>query len=115
MEQDYDVHGRGYWHCPKLDEKKTSAAPHGPDTEQRDPSTKEKANLLSSLCKDGLHRPPEVKKPAAMLAAPMEYKTSKDLNDLRLAARAKGQCGIVLDGRRGLVCNKANSHYGSCD
>ncbi len=57
MEQEFDEVGRGYWHCPRLDEKKDSQDPHGPDTEQRDPALKADANLISSMCADGFHRP----------------------------------------------------------
>lgn len=57
MQQEFDEFGRGYWHCPRLDEKKSSADPHGPNTEERNTSLKVDANLISSKCFDGAHRP----------------------------------------------------------
>jgi len=56
--QEFDEAGRGYWRCPELDKRGDSAAPENiPDTEQRDPAMKDEANLVSSLCFDGQHRP----------------------------------------------------------
>lgn len=58
MQQEFDEFGRGYWHCPRLDEKKDSGTQGGPvDTEERNPALKVDANLISSKCLDGLHRP----------------------------------------------------------
>jgi hypothetical protein len=57
MKQEFDDHGRGYWFCPKLDKKKDSGDPNGPDTEERHPVLKADANLISSKCLDGEHRP----------------------------------------------------------
>jgi hypothetical protein len=57
MKQEFDDFGRGYWHCPNLDKKKDSGDPNGPDTEERYPVLKADANLVSSLCYNGEHRP----------------------------------------------------------
>ncbi len=51
----YDEHGRGYWLCKDLDTRGDSE--DGVDKEVREPSVRCQANLLSSLCEDGLHRP----------------------------------------------------------
>lgn len=58
MTQDFDAFGRGYWLCPDLDKKKDSGDESSTvDTEKRDPVVKADANLVSSLCVDGRHRP----------------------------------------------------------
>lgn len=55
--------GRLYYSCPGLDDMGDSAAPYGDparqegDHEARQPSTEADANLISSLCNDGQHRP----------------------------------------------------------
>lgn len=56
MEQEFDEVGRGYSLCPDLG-KQPYESGKPTDDEVRYPSTKARANLLSSLCKDGLHRP----------------------------------------------------------
>jgi hypothetical protein len=58
MRQEFDAVGRGYWHCPNLDNKKSSGDTDGPDTEFREPAElASEANLISSKCIDGRHRP----------------------------------------------------------
>lgn len=57
MEQEFEEHGRGYWLCPGMDTQRSSSDPGTPDSEFREPSTEDDANLVSSLCDDGLHRP----------------------------------------------------------
>lgn len=56
MEQEFDEVGRGYELCPDLG-KHPYESGKPTDDEVRYPSTKAAANLLSSLCKDGMHRP----------------------------------------------------------
>jgi hypothetical protein len=56
--QEFDEVGRGYWNCPGLDHVGSSSDTDVEDPHEfREPSTKAEANLLSSLCADGLHRP----------------------------------------------------------
>lgn len=57
MKQEFDEQGRGYWLCPDLDKKGSSGDCSGIDKEYREPALKEDANLVSSLCIDGQHRP----------------------------------------------------------
>jgi hypothetical protein len=58
-EQEFDEQGRGYWNCPGMnvqeagESKDADAHVH----EVRYESTKAEANLVSSKCKDGKHRP----------------------------------------------------------
>jgi hypothetical protein len=58
-DQEFDEHGRGYWVCPGMDAQipggSNSADRHLHET--RSPALKANANLVSSLCKDGKHRP----------------------------------------------------------
>jgi len=58
-EQEFDELGRGYWNCPGMNTQEggSSADADQHPHEVRFPSTKAEANLLSSLCKDGKHRP----------------------------------------------------------
>lgn len=57
-EQGYDSVGRTYYDAPALDLKGKSSGEDGhEDGEIRNPATKETANLISSLCQDGQHRP----------------------------------------------------------
>jgi hypothetical protein len=55
MKQEFDEVGRGYWNAPDLDVKGSSAS--GVDVEFREPCLKDEANLISSKCHDGMHRP----------------------------------------------------------
>lgn len=57
-EQEFDELGRGYWNCPGMNtqEARSSGDPDH-SHEIRFPSTKAEANLVSSLSKDGKHRP----------------------------------------------------------
>lgn len=63
--QEFDEVGRGYWECPGMDEELREAFTFVDGVRQIDYSSHEhrvesikaKANLLSSLCKDGQHRP----------------------------------------------------------
>jgi hypothetical protein len=58
-DQEFDEHGRGYWNCPGMD----AQVPSGSESadlhvhEVRFPALKTDANLVSSLSKDGKHRP----------------------------------------------------------
>jgi hypothetical protein len=57
-EQGYDEVGRAYYNAPHMDLKGKSSGEDGhEDGEVRNPATKETANLISSLCQDGQHRP----------------------------------------------------------
>jgi hypothetical protein len=57
-EQGFDEVGRAYYNAPHMDLKGKSSGEDGhEDGEIRDPATKETANLISSLCQDGQHRP----------------------------------------------------------
>jgi hypothetical protein len=56
MPQEFDEHGRGYWNCPGLDAQGGSENGVNPK-ETREAASKEDANLISSLCSDGMHRP----------------------------------------------------------
>ena len=56
-EQEFDAVGRGYWNCPGMDTQGSSNEADRHLHEERHPSTEVAANLISSLCKDGLHRP----------------------------------------------------------
>jgi hypothetical protein len=59
-EQDFDNVGRGYIYLADLDRMGDSSdvgEMERIDTDNRRPSTKQDANLLSSLCQDGQHRP----------------------------------------------------------
>lgn len=53
-EQEFDSEGRGYWECPGLDDARPS---NEGGHEERHPAKMVDANLISSLCRDGLHRP----------------------------------------------------------
>lgn len=53
-EQEFDSVGRGYWDCPGLDIARPS---NEGGHEERHPSPMVDANLVSSLCRDGMHRP----------------------------------------------------------
>jgi len=57
--QEFDEHGRGYWYLEGLDEKggSTVSLKEKIDNENRQIATKAKANLISSQCFDGSHRP----------------------------------------------------------
>jgi len=55
--QEFDAAGRGYWNCPGMDTQGSSNDADRHLHEERSPSTEVAANLISSLCKDGLHRP----------------------------------------------------------
>lgn len=57
--QEFDVVGRGYYSCPGMDVQGVGGSV---DADQhphlvRFPTTKDEANLISSECRDGLHRP----------------------------------------------------------
>jgi hypothetical protein len=61
--QEFDEVGRGYWNCPDLDEKahytveELEKLEGQIDNETRVPVIRSAANLISSLCLDGNHRP----------------------------------------------------------
>lgn len=60
MKQEFDSVGRGYWRLDDLDRRKGSMSDHEAaviDNEKRELATKDDANLLSSLCLSGFHRP----------------------------------------------------------
>jgi hypothetical protein len=63
MDGETDPVGRRYYSCPGLDDMGDSAAPLGDparqegDHETRTPCARAEANLISSLCEDGQHRP----------------------------------------------------------
>lgn len=60
MVQEFDNVGRGYYFVEDLDKRdKSGSTDHlnAIDSEFRQPTVKDKANLLSSLCQDGNHRP----------------------------------------------------------
>jgi len=59
VRQEFDDVGRGYYSCPGMD-LQTSGGSGDADKHPhifRFPTTKENANLISSECADGLHRP----------------------------------------------------------
>lgn len=57
VDQEFDEAGRGYWNCPGMNTQGSSNDSDRHLHEERNPSTKDTANLVSSLCKDGWHRP----------------------------------------------------------
>ncbi len=60
MRQEWDDVGRGYYNLADLDTRPRGGSADaflaGIDKEKREPCLKEEANLISSLCRDGLHR-----------------------------------------------------------
>lgn len=58
--QDFDEQGRGFYFVEDLDKRDRSGSSddlNAIDRERRVPVTKDEANLISSQCQDGLHRP----------------------------------------------------------
>jgi hypothetical protein len=60
VKQEFDDVGRGYYNLADLDTRERRGSSEAflaaIDTEKRVPCLKEEANLISSLCFDGLHR-----------------------------------------------------------